>query len=150
MGASNRKYFITNLDFNNAFNLAGSTLMTMGANIKESYPQMGRLTAKIGTGVRSWGENLTVTIFTRQGSCQVEVLSQCALPTQIVDWGKNSENTAKFEQMFRMLEYAELQQAGAQASPQPPEAGEELFCPNCGAPVPAGANFCPKDGTRVR
>ena len=41
----------------------------------------------------SWGENITITL-TPYGpaQCVAWVCSECSLPTQIVDWGKNSKN----------------------------------------------------------
>ena len=41
----------------------------------------------------SWGENVTITV-TPYGAaqCVMHVRSECALPTQIVDWGKNGKN----------------------------------------------------------
>ncbi|QOV92132.1 CsgG/HfaB family protein [Humisphaera borealis] len=34
-------------------------------------------------------------------------------------------------------------------SPAPAAVTAKKFCPECGAPVPAGAKFCPKDGTKI-
>ncbi len=147
MAASNRKYILTNQSPAAAFQLAATALQMMGATIREAYPQMGKLSARVSVGMRSWGENLSVMVYSMQGSCQLEVVSECALPTQLVDWGKNAENTFKFEQMYRMLEYNAAQQAAQQQTAAPEGT---LICPKCGAPVPAGANFCPMDGTKVR
>ena len=48
---------------------------------------------KHGMSFTSWGENITVAL-SPAGTDQTSVLvrSECALPTQIFDWGKNRKN----------------------------------------------------------
>lgn len=57
------------------------------------------LQIKHGISFTSWGENITV-ILTPVGMEQTSVLirSECALPTQIIDWGKNKKNVEKLIQ----------------------------------------------------
>lgn len=56
--------------------------------------------AKVRLGMWSWGEQIRVTIY-NDGTLNVR--SECALPTQCFDWGKNSRNVAKlFEQIERL------------------------------------------------
>ncbi len=46
-----------------------------------------------GVSLASWGEDIKVHIFPYNDmQTVVEILSKCALPTQIIDWGKNSQN----------------------------------------------------------
>ena len=49
----------------------------------------------VSTGVnfRSWGEKVKI-IFLEDHS--ISVTSQCSLPTQCIDWGKNKANVTKF------------------------------------------------------
>lgn len=57
--------------------------------------QTNGVTITMGHGVSmtSWGENITVTLNPVQpeGTTKVDILSQCALPTQVIDWGKNKK-----------------------------------------------------------
>ena len=40
----------------------------------------------------SYGEKITVTLSPRDGGTNVHILSECGMPTQIIDYGKNSRN----------------------------------------------------------
>ena len=44
----------------------------------------------------SWGEDIIITMFPDyNGSLHVDISSECSMPTQIIDWGKNEENLNK-------------------------------------------------------
>lgn len=46
-----------------------------------------------GVTFTSWGENITVTLsMSPNNMVRVDVRSECSVPTQIIDWGKNKEN----------------------------------------------------------
>jgi hypothetical protein len=61
-----------------------------------------------GMTMQSYGEKITVTLNARSdGSVQVIVYSECGMPTQVVDWGKNKSNV---EIIFNYIE-ASLNQA---------------------------------------
>ena len=45
-----------------------------------------------GTSFASWGEKITVTLENGGTSSRVTVLSECGMPTQVIDWGKNASN----------------------------------------------------------
>lgn len=51
---------------------------------------------KHGVSFTSWGENITI-ILSPLGMDQTSVMirSECALPTQIIDYGKNKQNVEK-------------------------------------------------------
>jgi hypothetical protein len=49
--------------------------------------------------LRSWGENITVTVGT-DGT--TEIVSECRFPTQFVDWGKNRANVTRLLSMLRL------------------------------------------------
>jgi len=50
--------------------------------------QHGLVQAAAGVSVWSWGERVTVQLHTDGAT----VTSTCAMPLQIVDWGKNARN----------------------------------------------------------
>ncbi len=52
----------------------------------------GWVRARAPMGLRSWGEDITVTVGT---DGHVEIASQCRFPTQMLDWGKNKANVTK-------------------------------------------------------
>ena len=46
-----------------------------------------------GVSLTSWGEDIEVHLYPcNDVQTVVDIVSKCSLPTQIVDWGKNSEN----------------------------------------------------------
>ncbi len=56
-----------------------------------------------GTSFSSWGEKITVTLTALSPqSTQIHILSECGMPTQLVDWGKNNKNVnAVFDYIVR-------------------------------------------------
>src|SRR5665647_487555 len=49
----------------------------------------GFMQGKVSAGMRSWGENVQATIGYGPRGAVVTLRSECALPTQVIDWGKN-------------------------------------------------------------
>ena len=46
-----------------------------------------------GMSFSSWGEDINVTVTALQPSLtQIFVYSECSMPTQFIDWGKNTDN----------------------------------------------------------
>ena len=116
---------------------------------------------KHGISLTSWGENITIQL-TRMAEnvTNMNVISECALPTQLVDWGKNTENINK---IFNYMDYAVPAAMSAPAAQntvppqgynqQPPvmnhQANEVKKCVNCGAQLVNGAMFCTACGSKV-
>ena len=99
-----------------------------------------------GMTFTSYGEKITITLTViNETSTQVHILSECGLPTQIVDWGKNKQNVTNIYKHLHKLTFnapptAQVQTpppATAQSASQP----RAKFCSNCGAPTQPGANF---------
>ena len=54
-----------------------------------------------GMSISSWGEDITVTIVpVDAANCNVTVHSKCAMPTQLIDWGKNAKIVDKVFQFI--------------------------------------------------
>lgn len=64
-----------------------------GLRVKAVDPAAGLVHAETRTSMWSWGEKITVHV---DGYNQVSMLSQCLLPTQLIDWGKNKRNVNRF------------------------------------------------------
>ena len=64
-----------------------------GFKVEEASPDGGSLKARTGFSFRSWGENISVQV---DDAGTVQVTSQCLLPTQFVDYGKNKSNVSRF------------------------------------------------------
>lgn len=48
--------------------------------------------AKTGVSMASWGAKVSVHIEPAQGGTAVRIRSECAIPLQLVDYGKNRKN----------------------------------------------------------
>ncbi len=116
---------------------------------------------KHGISLSSWGETVTIQI-TRMAEnvTNMNVISECALPTQLVDWGKNTENINKiYNYMDRAVPVAMSAPAAQNAVPpqgynqRPPmmnhQTNEVKRCVNCGAQLMNGAVFCTACGSKV-
>ena len=58
-------------------------------------------TASVGTGLFSWGENITIAFISPNG---IQVTSKCCFPLQCFDWGKNERNIRTFlDQLSSLL-----------------------------------------------
>ena len=114
-----------------------------------------------GVTIASWGEKITITL-TPMGNMatQVHIHSECGMPTQIIDWGKNKQIVCN------VYEYLEANvrryPAGAPQIPgaQPPQfqnpvqrqfaAPQVTYCRNCGVAVNGQAAFCMSCGAKLR
>ena len=124
-----------------------------------------------GMTMTSYGEKITITLTPAANGTDVHILSECAMPTQLVDYGKNKQNCAAIFGYFdngiqqiaaapmfndRAMTYAQQPQAGMmgqqpqvqQAAPQA-AAQSFVFCVECGAKNDRSANFCMKCGAKL-
>lgn len=130
-----------------------------------------------GMSMASYGEKITITLTPVGAGTDVHILSECGMPTQIVDYGKNRQNCAAIFAYFDRGIEAANQYAGAQPQPQPmpqpqpqpmpvptPQpvqtnaqaamaaqyaAQDFVFCMECGTKNSKGSNFCMKCGARL-
>lgn len=58
---------------------------------------------KVSMGMRSWGENVLATIGYGPRGAVLMLRSECALPTQVIDWGKNRQNVELIVEALRPL-----------------------------------------------
>ena len=110
-------------------------------------PLPNQVTFYYTTGVTftSWGEEIQITIAAASAEqVLMTIHSECAMPTQIVDWGKNKENVT------RITNYINQNISRYTMTPPPaaPAAPAQQFCQHCGNRV-QGGNFCPKCGQKL-
>lgn len=140
----------------------------LNVNLKSENPTPTGVWFRIlhGFSMASYGEKITVTLENLGGGTGVHILSECGMPTQVVDWGKNASNVraifAYLEQGLPMGQpmnapqaaYAAQQPAydprGGYASQQPaqPTYAQQPVQPAYAAqqPVPQANRFCPGCG----
>ncbi len=63
----------------------------------------GVLAGETAMGWRSWGERVTATTGYGPRGALVVLVSECLLPMQIVDWGKNRANVVAVLERLRAL-----------------------------------------------
>lgn len=113
-----------------------------------------------GISLTSWGENIDITIlYINDNSSQVTIKSECTLPTQIVDWGKNKSNVEKLYNhlitcmtaYFQSMNNAQYQPMKNQNfnNSQPQQTPRPVFCRTCGKQLNASSRFCNMCGTQV-
>ena len=97
-----------------------------------------------GASFTSWGEKITITLTPlSESATQVNIHSECGMPTQVVDWGKNKQVVCN------IYEYIEANVAH-NFTPQNNVQASASFCPMCGKPVALNNNFCTGCGTRIK
>ena len=112
-----------------------------------------------GTSFTSWGEKITITLQPLSAdSTQVTIHSECGMPTQVVDWGKNKQIVGNiYNYLASNLSYIPaqpvqqpVQQPAQQPVQQPAQPCAPKFCSQCGTPIKAGALFCTNCGVRIQ
>lgn len=110
-----------------------------------------------GTSFTSWGEKITITLTPLAANLtQVDIHSECGMPTQVIDWGKNKQVVCNvYEYLEANAPYAPVAPATptAPAAPmapaQPIAPSAPRFCTSCGAPVELPSNFCSRCGAKL-
>jgi hypothetical protein len=154
MAAKSRKVFVINLPFEQVMPAVEKALQRMGAKISNINRSEGDIKAKKGMSLTSWGNNITVSITRSLNGCYVDVLSECAMPTQVIDWGSNEgniKNLAKeLSDAFNIPIVSNLPgQVVKQAVVEHELLSSSLMCPQCHRVVPDETKFCPYDGTQI-
>ena len=110
-----------------------------------------------GTTFTSWGEKITITLKRiNEVSTSLDIHSECGMPTQIIDWGKNRQNVCNiYEYIERELKrganYAQAASALPNASATYVSSEATVsFCSQCGSRVTPNDNFCTKCGNKIR
>lgn len=79
-----------------AFRLSEEALIVIGGRITARDREAGRLFAATPWSLRSWGENIWVTVGGADGSVSVEVRIDSKLSTTLIDWGQSADEMKRF------------------------------------------------------
>ncbi len=125
----------------------------LNMELKSENPQGNGVWFRIhhGMSFASYGEKITITLTPQGNSTHIHILSECGMPTQLVDYGKNKSNvTLLFQYLEQGMPIGAPQPAPAapQAKVQPDPA--VVFCTSCGQKNDAAANFCKGCGAPLR
>ena len=158
MGAHHEAYYILNahIDRIAAILRDGRFAYTTQMQYKFENPVYNGIhfQFKNGVSLTSWGEDISITLnFMSNDTTSILINSECSLPTQIIDWGKNSENvTAIMGYINRELfAYAPPPQytAPQYAPPAPGYQSQPAFCTRCGARIQPNNSFCVNCGNKL-
>lgn len=116
----------------------------------------------------TWGEKIDIYLSAAgETLTNVNIKSECSMPTQIIDWGKNQENVNKIymyiashisDYQKAKTEEPQVSQESAPVNEQPvaDNSDEEstgftkrAFCDHCGNKLADDARFCSYCGTKV-
>ncbi len=117
-----------------------------------------------GMSALSYGERITITLTYTATGTDVKIHSECAMPTQLVDGGKNKNNIRLiYEYLEKGLAAQPAPQPVQQPTPQPEpqpyrapqpvqqpqQAPRRIFCAQCGKENLYTSNFCAACGNRL-
>ena len=106
-----------------------------------------------GVSFSSWGEKITITLNPlAENATQVTIHSECGMPTQVIDWGKNKQIVRNVHQCLQARVYrgpVPQNNMNTPPMPSPPVQAAGSFCHMCGAPIDARSNFCPTCGAKL-
>lgn len=95
-----------------------------------------------GVTFTSWGENILIKLIpSGPDLVNVEVFSECVMPTQFIDWGVNNQNV---NNILAYISYNLPRYVFAAASAAP----GAKFCSACGTRLDASAAFCSACGAK--
>lgn len=115
-----------------------------------------------GVSFTSWGEKITITLTPASPTAtNVHIKSECGMPTQVIDWGKNKQVVCNVYEcmernLHKFLNFTPPTQPEQTPSPAPmpvssaPAPSVKTFCTSCGAKLPPEANFCGSCGSKQR
>lgn len=116
-----------------------------------------------GMTAASWGEKITITLSSVSAlETKVEVRSECGMPTQVIDWGKNRQNACNIIEhieaniksgvisSFAPTEYDQAfdSDLGKSDRPTPFTGRDHKYCHNCGTKLMVDDRYCHNCGTK--
>ena len=168
MAANHTEVNVFNTDINSImeFIKSGKFAGHLNLEMKSENPAPGGVWYRFHHGMTaaSWGEKITITLTSISAlETKVEVRSECGMPTQVIDWGKNRQNACN------IIEHIEANvKSGAIAasasiggeygapeleytkndSSTPLMGRTHKYCHNCGTKLEADDRYCYSCGTK--
>ena len=162
MAANHQNTYVINADIEAICEIIKSGKFTsqLKLELKSANPTADGIWYRFhhGTSFTSWGEKITITLVRMSSEkTTMTIHSECGMPTQIVDWGKNAQNVCN---IYEYIEREAKSGSAVKTAPTPAPAQKEppkqkadqpiFFCTYCGAGVVKNAVFCVKCGKKLR
>lgn len=114
-----------------------------------------------GMSFRSYGEKITITLRAlAERKTNIHIHSECGMPTQIFDSGKNKSNVCNIYSKINSyislnncqspIEFYQTTANISESTPQKSENTTSNFCIKCGAKLNPDDNFCIACGNRIK
>ncbi len=121
-------------------------------DFKSEKPNGDGVICYFGKGVTfsSWGEDISIYVTPIGfGMVRIDIHSECSMPTQLVDWGKNKQNVDNISQyiLANIGRYTVAQQPAPSYEQTFASSGKKL-CVKCGASIDATYLFCSVCGAK--
>lgn len=88
--------------------LVGKALEDINAKKIAYNSSTSVFSAKLEGSIWSWSEILEINLESSEHETTVAFSSQCSLPSQILDWGKNRRNSKRFFNKLEIRTYANM------------------------------------------
>lgn len=153
MGAKHQEKRVYNVDYNAAVMAVRSMdKSSLNIDLQSENPTPTGVWFRFlhGMSFKSYGEKITITLNRTANGTEVDILSECGMPTQFFDSGKNRQNVNNIFDFFgNALANAPQPAAQPQPAPQAPAVnGQFKFCSQCGTKASADSRFCASCGHR--
>jgi len=100
-GVHQTKVLELQLPYDKTFDLCISSLDSVKGTVKQEERSLGKVVAKTGMTWKSFGETIQFDVRKIDNEkTQVQISSKPALPTTLVDYGRNLENVEKITEFF--------------------------------------------------
>jgi len=103
MAASAEKTLFIDVPFDRVFGMMITVMTNIGIKSYTCDPATKIFSASTGMNLASYGEDLMIAITPTVKGSAVRIRSECSMPTQLVDWGKNKKNIDRFAQELGRL-----------------------------------------------
>lgn len=107
-----------------------------------------------GVSFSSWGEKITITLsYLNPVTTQLQIHSECGLPTQFIDWGKNKKIVNSIHDYILSCAVPQQMNMNAVQNVTHMQTQSQIskgsFCSNCGNAILPGSAFCAYCGQKI-
>ncbi len=103
MAASAEKTLFIDVPYENVFAMMLTVMSNIGIKNYTCDPATKIYTASTGMSFSSYGEDLMIAVMPTVKGSAVRIRSECSMPTQVIDYGRNKKNIDRFAQELGRL-----------------------------------------------
>jgi hypothetical protein len=103
MAASAEKTLFIDVPYDRVFAMMITIMSNVGIKSYNCDPATKIFTATTGMSFSSYGEDLMIAVIPTVKGSSVRIRSECSMPTQVIDYGRNKKNIERFAQELGRL-----------------------------------------------